>query len=264
MTILHQYNNGNTHVVLHNDGSKERTYEGVACPIHPESMDVKITNYCDVGCAWCHEQSTKNGKHADLDKLGNVLSVLPPGVEIALGGGNPLAHPDLVSFLERVKIQGLVANITVNQKHLRLYKNLILFLIKKDLVKGIGISCFSPICWEDVVPIFQASDNVVFHVIMGLNSVDIIEELYWNCFIELGCTCKILVLGYKNFGNGVEYALKNNKIDDNKYRWYTQLAKHFKEDFLVLSFDNLAIKQLKLQRYFTSEGWEKFFSLVLS
>lgn len=64
MTIINTYKNGNTSVTLYNDGTKVREYEGTPNIVHPESIDVKITNYCDLGCAYCHESSTTEGKHA--------------------------------------------------------------------------------------------------------------------------------------------------------------------------------------------------------
>lgn len=258
MQVLHSYTNGNTKVVLFEDGSKERTYDGVALPVHPESIDIKITNYCDAGCSFCHEKSTVAGQHGDLDKLAEVLASLPAGVEIALGGGNPLSHPDLMPFLKKAQAQGLVVNITINQKHLRPFKELILSIIAEGLVKGVGISYTSAGFLPDIVPILLATDNVVFHLIMGINKVNDVKVLHSFCQ-TLDRTCKILLLGYKNFGFGINYYLKNKKIEDNKYSWYTQLAGYFKQESLVLSFDNLAIQQLKLRRYFTDEAWGNFY-----
>ena len=59
----------------------------------PESFDVKITNRCDIGCAFCHENSTCDGKHGNILFAG-FIDKLHPYTEIAIGGGNPLAHPD--------------------------------------------------------------------------------------------------------------------------------------------------------------------------
>jgi len=258
MQVLHSYTNGNTKVVLFEDGSKERTYDGVALPVHPESIDIKITNYCDAGCSFCHEKSTVAGQHGDLDKLAEVLTSLPAGVEIALGGGNPLSHPDLIPFLKKAQAQGLVVNITINQKHLRPFKELILSIIADGLVKGVGISYASAGFLPDIAPILLATNNVVFHLIMGINKLDDINELM-NLCQEHNRVCKVLLLGYKNFGFGINYYLKNKKIESNKYSWYTQLANKFKESNLVLSFDNLAIQQLKLRRYFTDEAWDNFY-----
>ena len=37
-------------------------------PLFAENMDIKICNYCDMGCKFCHEGSTINGK------FGNILN----------------------------------------------------------------------------------------------------------------------------------------------------------------------------------------------
>ena len=103
-TKIAEYKNGNTTTAIFSNGTKIRSYEGTPIYDHPESIDVKITNYCDLNCAFCHEKSNLEGQHADLDRLLEVLSELPKGVELAIGGGNPLDHPDLVRFLIRVSL----------------------------------------------------------------------------------------------------------------------------------------------------------------
>jgi len=258
MNLLHSYVNGNTTVELFDDGTKIRTYSGKPEVVHPESIDVKITDYCDAGCHYCHEQSTRAGKHSDLNALLQQLSLLPAGVEIAIGGGNPLSHPGLLDFLFEIKSRGIVANITVNEKHLRPYQDLIIKLATEKLVNGIGISYASKTRLKYVEPIMQVSDNVVFHMIMGINDLNQIEELSSFCK-KNNKSCKILVLGYKQYGFGLNYYLKNKSIEDNKYQWFIGLAKFFKQENMTLSFDNLAIEQLKLKRFFTDEAWDKFF-----
>lgn len=257
-TILNSYNNGNVSVTIFSDGTKVRQYEETAAPIFPESIDCKITDWCDAGCKFCHEKSTVKGKHGDLEKLGQVLSVLPGGTEIALGGGNPLAHPDFVKFVKQLKEFGLICNVTVNQKHIAQYQEMILSLLKDDLIYGIGISYSDKKYLEAIKPILNATDNLVFHVIMGINNVDDIGELNKFC-LEGGKKCKVLVLGYKQYGRGLNYYLKNKEIEGNKYQWYIKLARHFRDNNIVLSFDNLAIGQMNLRRYFTDEAWGKFY-----
>ncbi len=256
--IIARYLNGGTRVTIYENGTKERETLNAEPAIHPESIDVKISNYCDAGCSYCHEQSTKDGKHGDLASLLEVLSCLPAGVEIAIGGGNPLSHPDLINFLAALKKQGLIANITINQVHLREYKDLILDLIKKELVYGVGISYSSSAYLEDIRPILRETNNLVFHVIMGISQLSVVEELFSFCKEE-GKLCKILILGYKEFGFGLNYYLKNKRIEEIKYQWYIRLASFFKREGLILSFDNLAISQLKLSRFFTKEAWQKFY-----
>ena len=255
--ILYSYTNGDSQVTIYQDGTKHRLVTG-SNKIHPESIDVKITNYCDAKCSYCHEQSTIFGQHADLNKLSEILSVLPSGVEIAVGGGNPLSHPDLITFLTKCQKQGLICNMTINQKHIKPYQKLILSLIKDKLIYGLGVSYLVNKSLQEVSCLLSATDNLVFHCIMGINTVNDIDTLYRFCQ-QNNKVCKILILGYKEYGFGLNYYLKNKRIEDNKYSWYTELASFFKRKDLVLSFDNLAIKQLNLSRYFTKEAWSTFY-----
>ena len=46
--ILYQYKNGNYFVTIYPDGTKIRkTMDDDFIPIFPESIDLKITNYCE-------------------------------------------------------------------------------------------------------------------------------------------------------------------------------------------------------------------------
>lgn len=90
MAILSDYENGNHRTMVFDDGTRFREtgayVEGkwVADDADhftfdfPESFDLKITDYCDGGCPWCHENSTVNGKHGDLSKLDHIIDTLTP------------------------------------------------------------------------------------------------------------------------------------------------------------------------------------------
>ena len=64
----------------------------------------------------CHENSVPNGKHGDLFEP-SFLDTLHPYTEIAIGGGNPLEHPDLYKFLQLCKERKFIPSMTVNQIH---------------------------------------------------------------------------------------------------------------------------------------------------
>lgn len=56
MALIGRYRNGNYDVLIFEDGTKVRKndldfFEAES----PESMDIKITNQCDMGCPMCHE-----------------------------------------------------------------------------------------------------------------------------------------------------------------------------------------------------------------
>ena len=89
-SIIAKYDNGNHRVTLFSDGTKIKetinpdddhfTYD------FPESFDLKITDYCDAGCAYCHENSTKKGKHANLYALKDLLDSCKPGTGRGISG----------------------------------------------------------------------------------------------------------------------------------------------------------------------------------
>lgn len=248
MQQLAKYANGNTTVTIFDDGTKVREYDGEPFVVHPESIDVKITDYCDMACAYCHESSTKKGLHGDLNQLLEVISALPAGVELAIGGGNPLSHPDLVDFLQKVKDQGLIANITVNQGHLKRYRQLLESLIKDGLVKGVGVSIIKDNL-DDIAPFLLLTKNIVYHLIAGVSKIEIVDKL-----IQLD-DAKILLLGFKRFGFGVNYY--NSNVDNSLRAWRKYLPKLISK--CTLSFDNLAVEQLNVKRLLTDEGWDKFY-----
>lgn len=249
METLSTYQNGNTTVSILRDGTKIREYKGEPVIVFPESIDVKITDYCDMGCSYCHESSTTKGVHGNLALLLDKLKDLPAGVELAIGGGNPLSHPNLIEFLCALKERGIIANITINQGHLKTFQNLIQVLVAEDLVKGVGISVTSN-NFKHLLPILKASSNVVYHVIAGVNDVAIMDKL-----ISISVYCKVLILGYKHFGFGVQYY--SDSVQANLKEWRKYLRGYIGK--CTMSFDNLAIEQLNVRKLFTTEGWNRFY-----
>src|SRR5574339_82652 len=114
--VLHKYINGNVDITIYEDGTKVREWEGDQRVDYPESCDLKITQYCDLDsvCVFCHEMSNKDGKHGDLDLIQKIWKNQPAGTELAIGGGNPLAHPDIAQFLFNITRQGIIPNLTIN------------------------------------------------------------------------------------------------------------------------------------------------------
>lgn len=246
--VLYKYNNGNTTVTIYDDGTKVREFEGIPTIQFPESLDVKITNYCDVECKYCHESSTIKGKHADLERLKSILSDLPSGIELAIGGGNCLAHPHLLDFLIWCKDKGFICNITINQFHLAEYNTLITYLIENDLVKGVGIS-ITDNNFEEIKELKNLTNNIVHHLIIGVHDINILDELK-----KLG-NCKVLLLGYKQFGRGVKYY--SEEVKENINNWEKNISLYLGK--MLLAFDNLALEQLKLQSKISKRIWDEFF-----
>lgn len=253
MKILGSYKNNDYTCTMFSDGTKIRWNDKDSFnPIKPESIDLKITNMCNMGCGMCHENSTPNGKHGDILNLPFIDTMFPYS-EVAIGGGNPMTHPDLIEFLEHLKERKIIASMTVNQMHFMQNINLLKELTDKKLIYGLGISYIGGRHYNCIEAIKQFP-NAVVHVINGIVHIDSLEALAHN-------DLKILVLGYKEFRRGKAlYDECGREIDSLKSQFYDMLPKIVNDGwFKCISFDNLAIKQLEPKRLMSEEDYSQFY-----
>jgi hypothetical protein len=250
---LAEYKNGDFLVRLYSDGTKVREGEGVA--EFPESIDLKITDYCDMNCPYCHESSSRKGRDACLSDIYRIVRKLPPGVEIAIGGGNPLSHTFLTDLLMELAELGLIANLTVNWQHLdgRRIRRLNT-LCHHGLIRGLGVSISSAADTQMFMekqdfddPVLE-SDNIVFHCILGeMSAFDV---------MRIPRPCKVLLLGDKRYGRGKEY-FQNDETKISAWKYF--LPSVLSREGLLLSFDNLAIEQLDLKNVIPKETWDEHY-----
>ena len=258
MSILGQYQNGNYSVTIFSDGTKIRENDlDFFDAAFPESMDIKITNACDMGCPMCHEDSRPDGKHGDILNL-PFLDSLHEFTELAIGGGNPLSHPDFVPFLHLLKERNLIANVTVNEVHFMKNLSLLRELTEQKLIWGLGVSYtggdYESTCrFVDEVSEFP---DAVIHIINGVITK---EQLSW--ISHRNPYLKILILGYKDFRRGADHHTRVGKEVDRKMQELRDILPHILDGawFEVVSFDNLAISQLDVKSLMTDEEWKLFF-----
>ena len=197
-----------------------------------------------MNCPMCHENSNTEGKHALLDDP--FIDTLHEGTELAIGGGNPLSHPDLISFLERLKKQHIISNMTVNETHFLQNTDILINLMDRKLIYGLGISLnrYDPQTFE----IAKRYPNIVFHVILGIVNK---EKL-----LSIPSGLKILLLGYKRFGRGIDFysdeILKNIKEVERNF-------KDIKSNFSSIGFDNLALEQLEAKKHLPRPIYNEFY-----
>lgn len=241
--VLHSYVSGGCEVTILSSGTKVRTtVDQSLAPVLPEQMDLKITNECDAGCAWCHEMSTPSGAHGDLGATMSLLEPLPPGTEIAIGGGDPLSHPGFVGFVRALRQRGIVPSVTVNGRHLERHLGTLRMLTGEGSLFGVGVSFHTELPKWDY-------EHLVVHLITGVNPPSVLDSAERKM--------KVLLLGYKRFGRGRDlFELHPEPVTRRMAQWYREL-------FTVahnhhLSFDALAIEQLNPRRLFRSaEAYER-------
>jgi hypothetical protein len=249
-----KYRNGNSLVSISNDGTRVIQFDDVLELDYPLNIDIRVSTKCSFGrnpitgksfCSFCHESARMDGIDCDFSALQEKLSGLPQGVELAVGS-NELTD-GLVSFLEWSKRQGYIVNLTTNQGHLKRDSDKLKYCVDNELVKGIGVSYRAEVKWN--VPQWILDyPNTIFHVIAGIDSLADVCKLP-----ERGVK-KVLVLGEKDFGFN---AGKVNLLNYEHRRWLWYISKMFSM-FDVVSFDNLALEQLKIRRFFPDEQWDIF------
>lgn len=219
----------------------------------PNNIDINISNRCKIGCKFCYQGCSLNGKDADIKKFiedkNSFLYSLHEGTELAINGNEPF-HPDLELLLDFCMARKILANLTVNELTLILHKEQIEKWLNDGKIKGLGIS---PKVYEpSTIDFLSNTPTSVVHTIVGITTPEQYKALY-----DKGV--KVLILGYKDFGRGVEYKQEDIKqIEENK-KWLLENIKDFTNHFKVVSFDNLAIEQLNPKEWLSEKEWDKFY-----
>ena len=255
----YQYWNGNGYCELNKkDGTMITTVLNDNEDFKPEfplNCDINISNNCCIGCPFCYQGCTKDGKHADIIKFitdkNSFLYTLHEGTELAINGNEPF-HPDLQQLLEFCLLRGIVANLTVNEITLLKHQKQIEDWLERGYIKGIGIS---PKTYSQLMIDWAAKHpTAVIHTIVGITS-----DTQYKQMFDKGL--KVLILGYKDFGRGIEYKEdeSENVYIKTRTSWLKDNIKDFTKHFNVVSFDNLAVEQLNPKSFLTKKQWETFY-----
>lgn len=255
------YRNGSYVVMIECNGTKQYLGETFEAEF-PDSLDIKITEVCFHNCPFCHESSTKEGMHCDIDKLISRLKGLPKGVELAIGGGNALLHPSLETLLEKLKGHFNVA-ITVNWRDVADASSYsqIIDLIYKGLITSLGISLegISKKRRDEIdkkLDKLEENTLVVYHVIPGITNLEVFKEGLESFSFN---TQRYLILGYKQHGRAKDHILPKEKFEKWKETILEIYTKPWLKERTILSFDNLALEQLDIKSVVHQVYWENHY-----
>lgn len=170
------------------------------------------------------------------------------------GGGNPIEHPDLIPFLNKLKEKQVIANMTLRDTDVLDNIKLVKELIDNNLITALGISCSDVSMTLECVKQLN-NDNVVIHLICGIVKISELQRLS-----DESSNLKILLLGYKkNTGRGIEYYSRNKLRIEFNISNLRKLLPYFLNKFQVVSFDNLAINQLNVKKLLSEDKWNEFY-----
>lgn len=174
----------------------------------PELADISISNRCSKGCSFCYKDSTPNGKVMSVEEYCQVLdSLCSPKYgtifQVAIGGGEPLEHPDFLNIVDETVKRGIVLNFTTNGR-----------LLTKEIctkLKGkIGALAISVSSIADLKKMRYAIDcangmKVNIHYILSKHSIEEATEMVNGMYNDLLREINAIVfLTYKPAGRGTD------------------------------------------------------------
>jgi organic radical activating enzyme len=197
-------------------GMKVRLTFGDQEPLYssaPELVDVKISDYCPLGCTFCYVDSTEDGQHGSFSDIAKIADELAQaGVfEVALGGGETTMHPRFADIVELFAARGVVPNFTTRSlawlkdkklvARLRPHVGSFAFSVQKASEVGKLARLIEKSGWHDEDSSYWERRNPALHVVMGTVSQPEFEAILDAARKEgLGVT----LLGYKRTGRATE------------------------------------------------------------
>jgi radical SAM protein with 4Fe4S-binding SPASM domain len=81
------------------------------------TVHLKLTNQCNLACSYCYAHSGRRVSTlswGDLDRIARGVTALSDSVAYVLSGGEPLLHPSVLDFAEKVQAAGNRVHLLTN------------------------------------------------------------------------------------------------------------------------------------------------------
>lgn len=191
----------------------------------PELADISISNHCTKGCNYCYRNSSENFSFMSLEDYEYILNELQHPIwgnvfQIAIGGGEPLEHPQLKQILELTISKNIVPNLTTNGIHInseyaKYFKN-------KVGAVALSVEDIQTLNSEKVRILLKESVKTNIHYLLSnrniSQAVDILKGKYNEIFLGLN---SIIFLTYKPLGRGSLADIL--KLNDNLKKFIKQI-----------------------------------------
>lgn len=201
----------------------------------PELVDICITGFCPIGCEFCYQGSTVNGKHCDSGYIRTIIYKLAElqVFEIAFGGGEPTMHPDFVDIIVSCYYSGITANFTTKSFHwLNDHK------IREKVLKHCGSFAFSISSNREMMKLISIAE--MYNIEPSKFSIQLVMgSLYQHDFenilsIARLAHIRVTLLGFKTTKRGKGY-------DQIKCDWWIDAVKNGR--FSNIGIDTVLAKQ---------------------
>lgn len=170
----------------------------------PELADISISNYCTKYCDFCYRDSSDKGSFMTLEEYEYVLQNLNHPkwgnvFQVALGGGEPLEHPDFLDMIDVSLDHHVIPNFTTNG----VYVSADIVKAMEGKVGAVALSTYD----LDILPnraleiLTKSSVRTNLHFLLSRKSikqaVQILKGRFNNMFSDLNA---IIFLTYKPAG----------------------------------------------------------------
>lgn len=174
----------------------------------PELADISISNHCSKNCDFCYRDSKPNNSFLSVVDYENILESLTSPrwgsvFQVALGGGEPLEHPQFLEIIQRTWEREIVANFTTNGAAVT--PSLAAKLAGKVGAVALSISKIEELQTERIKMLTDAGIKTNLHFILDSNSIvqaaEILEGRYNDLFDDVNA---VIFLTFKPKGRGTE------------------------------------------------------------
>jgi radical SAM protein with 4Fe4S-binding SPASM domain len=195
----------------------------------PELVDISISNHCSKGCDYCYRDSKPDGSFISLDDYKFILSSLNHQkygnvFQVALGGGEPLEHPEILEILDLTKQFNIVPNFTTNGKNIT--KTLVDNINGKVGAVAVSLNNMNDINNSKIELLIKGGIRTNIHYVIDRNNIkQAIQILEGDFNKELKKVNAIIFLTFKPSGRGDSNHILSNdsclhkfleSIDNNK------------------------------------------------
>ncbi len=223
----------------------------------PLLVDMKLTDFCEYGCAFCYQGSTKEGKHADLYLVDEILKDLHhmKVFEIAFGGGEPTKHPYFSDILKECRNYGIQPNFTTF--NLKFLENSTLKAIVKNIGASFAVSNPTEMTLRKIKYLRSEGYRVSAQYVDGLR--DLTKALTYCGQHGIPVT----VLGYKVSGRGGDYLPNAQKMVSHE-EFMQRTGNILRSN--AIAYDTVFLRQhsealpfLDVRSFDTREGYQSWY-----
>ena len=174
----------------------------------PELADISISNHCSKNCDFCYRDSKPDNSFLSVSDYISILDSLTSPrwgsvFQVALGGGEPLEHPDFVEIIHQTWTRGIVANFTTNGHAVT--KTLAEEIAGKVGAVAISVAKMEEMPTEQVKILVDAGIKTNLHFILDSRSIDQATELLKGRFNHLLDDLNaVIFLTFKPRGRGAK------------------------------------------------------------